>query len=310
MNKIHLKIPSEAGDRLKKEGFFFYESIIKKDDLIEINKELNEWKNIPAVNGYGCLYHDSDALLQNLSIYSPAALRLALSEDLLDFMERHFGEKVILSKIEYRRALVPKPKMPLHSDNSKEVLIFVYLNGASKSLGATAAIPGTHTKGVSLNDGYLQIPKRVEDELGLALVPVEGGPGTCLFFEANVWHSRLESTRSGREIIWIAYTPLSLKNKTVNLVFSRRSLIGLTNRQMDALALGMDGLENKFSEEFRLSRSQHLDNLSLLSNIFIIKALFYNIYMSIRQSIPVPIKKILRKILRSNTIKPKYKKIS
>jgi len=297
MKQVNWMIPDDAGEKLKKDGFFFDENIIIDNDLIEINKEINEWKYTPAINGYGCLHHDHDALLQNLSLYSPAALKMALSESLINFMEKHYGEKVILSKIEYRRTLVSKPKMPLHSDNSKAVLIFIYLSGASKSLGATATIPGTHIKGISLNEGYYQIPEHVERDHGLAEIAVEGRPGTCLFFDANIWHSRHESTQPGREIIWISYIPFSARNDTANLVFSRRSLIGLNNRQLDVLALRVEDLGNKFSEDFRLSKLQQNDSLRLLPGKFIIRALLNNIYMDIRQSIPYPIKIIIKKII-------------
>ena len=91
-------------------------------------------------------------------------------------------------------------------------------------------------------------------------------------------------------------------------MFARKSLIGLTNRQLDALALRMEGLGNKLSEDFRLSKSRSNDSLRLLLKIFIIKALFNNIYMDCRQSIPIPIKKMLRAVLRSNARTVNYKK--
>ena len=289
-----INIPESAKIALKNDGYFFSEDLLLNTNLKQACNEINIWKNLPAVNGYGCLHHDHDALLQNLSLYSPAALKLVLSEEVLDFMEQHFGEKVLLSKIEYRRALVPKPKMPLHSDGSKQVLLFIYINGVDEAVGMTAVIPGTHKIGVSLNDGSQQVPEKVEKEFGGPLIPIKGKAGSCLFFEANIWHCRVNSIRPGREIIWAAYVPISKKEECVDLVFSRESLGGLSDRQVDALGLRITEVGNLKAEDFRLSKKKTRDSLYLLSNTFIMRALIYNNFFNLRRSIPMPLKKILR----------------
>jgi hypothetical protein len=289
-----INIPESAKIALKNDGYFFSENLFLNTNLKKVCNEIDCWKNVPAINGYGCLHHDHDALLQNLSLYSPAALSLILSEEILDFMEQHFGEKVLLSKIEYRRALVPKPKMPLHSDGSKQVLLFIYLNGVDEAVGMTAVMPGTHKIGVSFNDGSQQVPEQVQKEFGTPLIAAKGKPGSCLFFEANIWHCRINSIRPGREIIWAAYAPISKKNECLNLVFSRESLEGLSDRQMDALGLRIPEVGNLKPEDFRLSKKQSKYSLYLLSNKFIIQALINNNFFNLKQSIPKPLKKILR----------------
>jgi len=96
---------------------------------------------------------------------------------MLDFIEGAFGEKALLTKIEYRRALTQKVEMPTRSDGTNDLLVFLYLNGVSEETGSTSVIPGIHKVGTAENDGYLQMPQdalnRVKDR---GYVPVKGGP--------------------------------------------------------------------------------------------------------------------------------------
>lgn len=58
-------IPEKAKTALSEEGFVVSEDVLSKEGLAGILKDLDAWKNVPAINGYGCLYHSDDAVLQN-----------------------------------------------------------------------------------------------------------------------------------------------------------------------------------------------------------------------------------------------------
>jgi len=299
------KIPQSALKQLSSEGYFFIEKLIPDEILTELQESLSPWKDRPAINGYGCLYHSNDALLQNLALYSAVALKIALDEHILDLIEAHYGQKVILSKIEYRRALVRKPAMPLHCDGSKDLLVFIYLNGVDKETGMTAVVPGTHKIGVANNDGFLQVPTQVYQDYGTNIVPIEGGPGAAVVFEADIWHSRIESVRAGREIMWCSYSPISNPRDTLDLVFCRTSLIGLSERQFNVLGLRNPDLGNKKGEDFRLSKNLMADSIYLLPLGWLAKAAIKNLIVKIRMKIPEGPKAIIRRFLPNREINRK-----
>ena len=306
-------IPSNALQSLQKDGFYIDENLVDPALLQQLVNEISEWKNVPAVNGYGCIYHSGDALLQNLQLYSSTALKLALGEELLDFVETHFGERVYLSKCEYRRALLPKQEMGLHSDGSKDILVFIYLNGVEPETGMTAVVPGTHKIGTSLNGGSPSIPKQVQNDFGSEgeQVQVKGKPGTCLFFEADIWHRRVESTRGGREILWLTYSPISEPSTCLDMVFSRSSLLGLSDRQIDSLGLRVPELGNVKGEDFRMSRQLDPTRLMFLSVSDLLRGIWNNLKVRLRQSLPSGLKDFSKLLLRrGQPDNSKAKKIS
>ena len=258
-------VPDDALDRIRDDGFFVIPSPIPAADLNTIRRELAVWKTTPAVNGYGCIFSAGDALLQNLALYSPAALRIALSEDILNLMERAFGQQTILAKIEYRRAVEAKSEMPLHCDPGHDISVYIYLDGVSPDRGSTYVIPGTQKIGLSKNDGYLQVPASARSEVDRAPVVVEGPPGVCMFFNTNIWHGRTATVHTGREILWLSYVPRDRASEGLNLVLSTNTnaLKQLSARQIDALGVGVPA-EGKSGEDFRLSRRLDSTSLNLL----------------------------------------------
>lgn len=203
------KLPVDAVERLREDGYFITQTPLSQGDLDEIRRELENWKATPAINGYGCIFSAGDALLQNLALYSPTAFRVALSNDILDLMQRIFGQPAVLGKIEYRRAVEIKSEMPLHCDSGHDILVYVYLNGVGPERGSTYVVPGTQKIGLSMNDGYLQVPDAARAKVGRELILVEGPPGVCMFFDPNVWHGRTATLLPGREIYGCPMYPAS-----------------------------------------------------------------------------------------------------
>jgi Phytanoyl-CoA dioxygenase (PhyH) len=256
-------VPADAAARLQADGYFITSCPISGADLDAIKRELAAWGTTPAVNGYGCIFSAGDALLQNFGLYSPTALRIALSDDILDAMERIFGRPAVLAKIEYRRAVEAKTEMPLHSDGGHDISVYIYLDGVSADRGSTYVIPGTQKIGLSMNDGHLQVPDTARAKIGVAPVVVEGPPGVCLFFDTNVWHGRTATARTGREILWLSYVPGDWASERLNLVVSTDALRELSPRQITALGVGLPG-SGKNGEDFRLSRRLDSSSLNLL----------------------------------------------
>jgi hypothetical protein len=186
-----------------------------------IRVELSNWSTTPAVNGYRCIFSAGDALLQNLGLYSPAALRVALSEDILDLMERIFGQPAVLAKIEYRKAVEIKTAMPLHCDGGHDISVYIYLDGVSPDRGSTYVMPGTQKIGLAMNEGYLQVPESARSKVGRDPVIADGPAGLCLFFDANIWHGRTATARPGRELLWLSYVSREWARERLNLVVSR-----------------------------------------------------------------------------------------
>jgi hypothetical protein len=256
-------VPADAAARLREDGYFITPCPISAANLGAIRRELAAWRATPAVNGYGCIFSAGDALLQNFGLYSPAALHVALSDDILDTMEHIFGQPVVLAKIEYRRAVETKTEMPLHSDGGHDVSVYIYLDGVSADRGSTYVIPGTHKIGLSMNDGHLQVPDAVRAKIGRAPVIVEGPPGVCLFFDTNVWHGRTVTAQAGREILWLSYVPCDWASERLNLVVSTNALRQFSPRQVAALGVGLPD-SGKNGEDFRLSRQLDASSLNLL----------------------------------------------
>ena len=128
-------LPAAAAETLGRDGFFIAPPPMSPGDLDAIRRELDQWTHTPALNGYGCIFSAGDALLQNLALFSPAAFKAALSEDMLDFMERAFGQPAILAKIEYRRAVEAKTEMPMHCDPGHDISVYIYLDGVDRDRG-------------------------------------------------------------------------------------------------------------------------------------------------------------------------------
>jgi hypothetical protein len=256
-------LPADAAERLRQDGYFIIPSPISAAALDAIRRELRNWNTTPAVNGYGCIFSAGDALLQNLGLYSPAALRVALSEDILEMMERIFGQPTILAKIEYRKAVEIKTAMPLHCDGGHDISVYIYLDGVSPDRGSTYVIPGTQKIGLTMNEGYLQVPDSARSKVDRAAVIANGPAGLCLFFDANIWHGRTATARPGREILWLSYVPREWARERLNLVVSTSALSQLSPRQIVALGVGLPDA-GKNGEDFKLSHRLDLSSLNLL----------------------------------------------
>jgi len=305
-------MPGDAVERLRKDGFFITSSPISAADLDTIKRELEDWKSTPAVNGYGCIFSAGDALLQNVGLYSPAALKIALAEDILDFMERAFGQPALLAKIEYRRAVEPKSEMPLHCDPGHDISVYIYLDGVCPDTGSTYVIPGTHEIGLSMNDGYIQVPDAARSKFGRAPAIVEGPPGLCLFFHTNTWHGRTATVRPGRELLWLSYVPRDWATEQLNLVVSIKALKQLSPRQIDAMGIGSP-VQGRSGEDFRLSRRLDFSSLNLLPLSYLVRITVLRIARSTYHMLPHNLRATVRKavaVLRPDAEKQHYTKIT
>lgn len=252
----------ESLSLMNKNGYLV--ALMAAESLVEIQAELEPWKHRPAINGYGCIHHSDDALLQNLALYSPASLRWALNENILAFCEEVFREPVLLGKIEYRRSLIRKAPMPTHTDTEMDITVFVYLNGVNSKNGATYVLPGTHNSTV---------------ELGMKVI--EGPPGTILAYFPKLRHGRSETVESGRELLWLTYCPVSRAKNLVELVLPRRAFAGLSDRQYRALGLGYAGI---MGEDYRLSSDLDPRGLEFASPYRLVQALSYKAVERIRRT--------------------------
>jgi hypothetical protein len=305
-------IPDDALERLRKDGFFITPTPISAADLDAINAELGDWKSTPAVNGYGCIFSAGDALLQNVGLYSPAALKIALAEDLLDFMERAFGQPALLAKIEYRRAVERKAEMPLHCDSGHGISVYIYLAGVRPDTGSTYVIPGTHEIGLSMNDGYLQVSEAARSKLGRAPSIVEGPSGLCLFFNSTVWHGRTATVQPGRELLWLSYVPRDWATEQLNLVLSINALKQLSQRQIDAMGT-VSPVQGRSGEDFRLSRRLDFSSLNLLPLSYLVRLAVLRIARSTYHLLPHTLRALVGRamaMLRPGIEKQHYKKIT
>ena len=301
-------LPKDAVSKIANEGYLLT-SVGSSGALAKIKSEISAWKDTPAVNGYGCLYAGGDALLQNLALFSPTALKLALSDDILDLMEAIFGQPAVLAKIEYRRALNARPEMPLHSDGRYSFSFFLYLNGIDADAGATYVIPNTHKIGIDKNDGYLQVPKEAQLEVGGEEIVARGEPGTCLIMNDLAWHGRTESKHAGREIVWFNFLPEDAAESGVNLVYSVNAICDLSPRQLRAIGIGANKQRNGSSEDFMLSHNLSYDSLELLPRNFIAKAAIRNVARRAYSYMPLPIRKLVRGVLGVDAKQRKFKKV-
>jgi hypothetical protein len=293
-------IPTDAVDRLRRDGYFIAKPSSCLDALDAIEAEIAIWKKTPAINGFGCIAHSGDALLQNVALYSPAALRFALSDEILTVVDAFFGQPAVLGKIEYRRSLKPKMSMPLHTDGKPDASLFIYLDGVDKSRGSTFVIPGTQKIGMSKNHGTLQVPEDARREFGGPEICVEGGRGTCLFMDDLVWHGRTETEKTGREILWLNYVKEDRAAQGMNLVYTANAVRNLTPRQYRAIGIGSSSPRVGGSEEFRLSRNLELGSLDLLPQPYLWRVVGRRIARSVYERLPPPVRGAYRWLRSAN----------
>jgi len=194
-------------------------------------------------------------------------------------MECAFGQPALLAKIEYRRAVEPKAEMPLHCDAGHAISVYIYLSGVHPDIGSTYVIPGTHEVGLSMNDGYIQVPEAARSKFGRAPSIVEGPPGLCLVFNSNAWHGRTATVRPGRELLWLSYVPRNCATEQLNLVLSVNALKQLSPRQIDAMGIGSP-VEGRSGEDFRLSRRLDFSSLNLVPLSYLVRIAVFRIARS------------------------------
>ena len=281
---------TSAADLCLDEGFAFFPGLIDEPLVEKIQSELNPWMERPAVGGAGYISAGGDHLLSDIGLYSSAVLKMAVDERVLNMLENIFGTPAILTDLSFRRRMTCCQEMPLHADIGDGIIIFIYLNGVSPSLGSTCVIPKTHVIGADLNNGYLQVPKELIEKHRQNLVIPEGPLGSVLIFDQDVWHLRTPVTELGRELLWITYKPIERAPKYANTKLSVSFLAGLSKRQIQAL-VPATSLAAPSSEFFSRSNEIAENTLLELPSTQLCKILIKRAFFTL--------KSILRPLIRS-----------
>jgi hypothetical protein len=251
-------------DQCLDDGYAFFPGLVSEKYAEQIRKELHPWVERPALGRAGYIPIAGDRLLTDLGLYSNAALKLAVNNEVLDVLEGIFGTPVILTEFSFRRRTEPSEEMPWHSDIDGGVIIFIYLTHVSSELGSTCVIPKTHLIGSAHNDGYLQVPDRLIAEHRDEIVIPEGPPGSLLVFDQDIWHGRTPVAEPGRELLWLTYYPAEQAALRSNLRCSAAFLSGLTERQRKVLVPDAGNIETA-SEFFQFRMNQADAAISELS---------------------------------------------
>jgi hypothetical protein len=219
-------------------------NMIRPHAIEAISSEIAPWMRQVNFNEiYGSSIVGDSRWIYHLGIASGTALRIALDERILDFLDSIFGEPAVLAEFIFQQKIeASTAHLKMHSDRAGGILIFFYLSGVDAELGATRFLPGTHQFGGS-DFPSKSIPFVDEDAVAPRMkdvVAVEGGPGTALIFDQDVWHDLPPVKKAGRQTIWCHYQPVSHAPRYgVDHLYRQSNLSGLNARQLSAFGIGL-----------------------------------------------------------------------
>ncbi len=240
----------------KENGFLIIPNFINKDIINEIKIDINPWlKKASSNNRFSSSIIGNNQWIDHLGLCSRTAIKLALDEKIINFLEKYFNDQIILGACHYQRKILPEKKgIAMHSDKGKGIWFFIYLNSIDINTGATRYLPKTHK--ISLDklnnknlvlfsdatDGgggadYLDINNSIIEKKFKDAVHVKGGSGTAVFFNPHIWHDVPSFSKARREMLWFKYLPKKINNEAVDHLYKQSILSDLSKKQLDTYCI-------------------------------------------------------------------------
>ena len=154
LNQTHL-------DTLKEEGVLVLPDFISEQTINLIKKETSPWlETVGFNNRISSFIIGSNQWIEHVGMCSLTALKLALDDQFINFLEDYFETNVALGSFNLQRKVFPEKGLRLHSDRGEGLAVFIYLTDSSEKTGLTEFLGRSHA--IEIKESYL-IKKKVDD---------------------------------------------------------------------------------------------------------------------------------------------------
>tara|TARA_A100001015_G_scaffold148488_1_gene164692 strand:+ start:337 stop:1197 length:861 start_codon:yes stop_codon:yes gene_type:complete len=229
---------------LNNDGVILLKNFVSKKKIKLISDEIQPWlKKITFNNTLSSSIIGNNQWISHLGLASEHAVKLALDLKLTSFIEKYFGEKIILAECSYQKKILPEKKdIPWHSDRENGIYVFVFLNNVSNQNGSTTFIKKSHIidedNNYKVGDGAKYITDEAIKNQSGEIIQVNGEAGTILIFSQNIWHKLPSFKKPGREVLWFKYFPERIRYFAVNHLYKQSVLSKLTKDQLAIYCVG------------------------------------------------------------------------
>lgn len=208
-------------NQLNQDGVLILPNLISKDSIDKIKKDSSNWyKKISFNNRYSSLIIGSNQWIEHAGLCSFEALKIALNENLINFLKDYFQTSPSIASISIQKKIFSEKGIPLHSDLGEGVTIFIYLTEPNEKSGITEFVKKSHLCKI---DKTFETQYKVKDATYIDLqsspfskkdiLKTHGGIGTAVIFHRGIWHQLPSFTNAGRELLMIQYYKNSSPSK-------------------------------------------------------------------------------------------------
>ena len=243
LNQTHL-------DTLREQGVLVLPDFISEQTISLIKKDTSPWlEKVGFNNRISSLIIGNNQWIEHLGMCSLAALKLALDDQLINFLEDYFETSVALGSFSLQRKIFPEKGIRLHSDRGGGLSVFLYLTDPSEKTGVTEFVKTSHT--TEIKESYL-LKNAIDDAayIDIEKSPLKSKPfkttignkGTLVMFHRGIWHQLPKFQAPGREILMMQYfqkdSPAKdhlVKNSFLQSLSKRQSEVYLSNCSSSSL---------------------------------------------------------------------------
>ena len=243
LNQTHL-------DTLREQGVLVLPDFISEQTISLIKKDTSPWlEKVGFNNRISSLIIGNNQWIEHVGMCSLAALKLALDENLIKFLEDYFETSVALGSFSLQRKIFPEKGIRLHSDRGGGLSVFLYLTNPSEKTGVTEFVKTSHT--TEIKESYL-LKNAIDDAayIDIEKSPLKSKPfkttignkGTLVMFHRGIWHQLPKFQAPGREILMMQYfqkdSPAKdhlVKNSFLQSLSKRQSEVYLSNCSSSSL---------------------------------------------------------------------------
>ena len=243
LNQTHL-------DTLREQGVLVLPDFISEQTISLIKKDTSPWlEKVGFNNRISSLIIGNNQWIEHVGMCSLAALKLALDDQLINFLEDYFETSVALGSFSLQRKIFPEKGIRLHSDRGGGLSVFLYLTDPSEKTGVTEFVKTSHT--TEIKESYL-LKNAIDDAayIDIEKSPLKSKPfkttignkGTLVMFHRGIWHQLPKFQAPGREILMMQYfqkdSPAKdhlVKNSFLQSLSKRQSEVYLSNCSSSSL---------------------------------------------------------------------------
>ena len=243
LNQTHL-------DTLREQGVLVLPDFISEQTISLIKKDTSPWlEKVGFNNRISSLIIGNNQWIEHVGMCSLAALKLALDDQLINFLEDYFETSVALGSFSLQRKIFPEKGIRLHSDRGGGLSVFLYLTDPSEKTGVTEFVKTSHT--TEIKESYL-LTNAIDDAayIDIEKSPLKSKPfkktignkGTLVMFHRGIWHQLPKFQAPGREILMMQYfqkdSPAKdhlVKNSFLQSLSKRQSEVYLSNCSSSSL---------------------------------------------------------------------------